>query len=236
MDTSMTKPALATAEAMPDEQIVEQVLGGATAMFEIIMRRYNQRLYRVAYSILRDANEAEDVVQDAYVRAYQHLNQFAGRAKFSTWLTRIAVHESLARVRRNGRYTDLEEDVMPDVDAAYFAPAPDPEQLAWQAQVRALLESAIKALPAQYRTVVMMRDVEGMSTAEAAECLDITEENAKVRLHRARAMLRDELWSQVGASGVNAFAFNGAQCDRIVHRVFERIEQLECSFDRPATH
>jgi RNA polymerase sigma-70 factor, ECF subfamily len=221
---------------MPDEQIVEQVLGGATAMFEIIMRRYNQRLYRVAYSILRDANEAEDVVQDAYVRAYQHLNQFAGRAKFSTWLTRIAVHESLARVRRNGRYTDLEEDVMPDADAAYFAPAPDPEQLAWQAQVRALLESAIKALPAQYRTVVMMRDVEGMSTAEAAECLDITEENAKVRLHRARAMLRDELWSRVGASGVNAFAFNGAQCDRIVHRVFERIEQLECSLDRPATH
>src|SRR5579863_6348376 len=90
----------AKTECWTDEEVVARVLGGETALFEIIMRRYNQRLYRVAYSVLRDEAEAEDVMQDAYVRAYQHLDQFAGRAKFSTWLTRIAVHEALARVQR----------------------------------------------------------------------------------------------------------------------------------------
>src|SRR5881396_660219 len=104
--------------ALTDEEIVERILGGETALFELLMRRYNQRLYRIARAIVRDDGEAEDVTQDAFVRAYEHLDQFAGRARFSTWLTRIAVHEASARVRRRGRQTDIEESMPTLVSAA----------------------------------------------------------------------------------------------------------------------
>jgi len=210
-------------ETWPDEEIVARVLEGETALYEIIMRRYNQRLYRAARAILRDDTEAEDVLQDTYVRAYQHLGQFAGRAKFSTWLTRIAVNEALARVERRKRFDAVDEEN--DLESFIVeSKMPDPESRAVQLEVRALLEEAILALPDGYRSVLMLRDVEEMNTAEAAEALDMTEENVKVRLHRARALLRKELYARAGAKTSSAFQFMATRCDRVVREVFKKIE------------
>ena len=225
--TMETATQRAPVEGLSDEEVVARVLAGETALFELLMRRYNQRVYRVARGILRNDAEAEDVMQDAYVRAYQHLSQFAGRAKFSTWLVRIAVHEALARVQRRSRFESIEEE--PEgvgKMSVLVSNRPDPEKSAANAQTSVLLESAILALPESYRTVLMMRDVEEMSTAETAECLEITEENVKTRLHRAHAMLRRDLLARAGAARANAFTFGRERCDRLVARVLERIADL----------
>ena len=205
---------------------MRRVLAGETSLFEVLMRRYNQRLYRVARAIVRDDAEAEDVTQQAYVNAYRHLDQFAGRAMFSTWLTRIAVHEALARARRRDRFDDKQEAADErdgDTMAALRAPGPDPERQAFAGELRGLIESAIEALPEHYRAVFVMRAVEGMSTSESAECLDITEETAKTRLHRARTMLRETLCERAGIETAAAFSFEAPRCDRVVAAVFDQI-------------
>lgn len=216
----------AISERWTDEQVVDRVKAGDTALYEIIMRRYNQRLYRVTSAILRDRAEAEDVMQDAYVRAYQYLHQYAGHARFSIWLTRIAVHESLRRLRMRKRSEQLEEY---EGDEERYMSAvessPSPEERASFAEVGQLLEEAILDLPDSYRTVVMMRDVEQMSTSETAEALELSEENVKVRLHRGHSMMRVWLFARVGEKGKNAFPFMGARCDRVVAGVFTRIDE-----------
>ena len=221
---SVTVLERARLEGWTDEEVVERVLAGETALFEIIMRRYNQRLYRVTRAILRDDAEAEDVIQDAYVRAYAHLNQFAGRARFSTWLTRIAVHEALARIHRHRPIVPYEEgaDLTRDIEAPR-AKIATPEQQTLNMELSHLLESAVLSLPEKYRAVLMLRDVEGMSTSEVAAVLELTEENVKVRLHRAHALLRKDLFARVGSVASNAFSFMGNRCDRVVQRVFARI-------------
>src|SRR5262245_880640 len=138
--------------ALADEEIVERILEGETALFELIMRRYNQRLYRITRAIVRDDAEAEDVTQDAYVRAFEHLGQFAGRARFSTWLTRIAVNEATARLRRRGHQTDIEES-MPTLASS----AAGPEQHAANHELGEAIESAVDALPEVYASVFMLR-------------------------------------------------------------------------------
>jgi RNA polymerase sigma-70 factor (ECF subfamily) len=224
----------ASSEGWTDEEIVERVKAGDTALYEIIMRRYNQRLYRVTRGILRDDAEAEDVIQDAYVRAYQHLGQFAGCAPFSAWLTRIAVHEALSRLRLRARNQQLEgtED---DEDGSMnmVETSLDPEQRASIAELGRLLEEAVLGLPDQYRIVIMLRDVEELSTSETAAVLDLTEQNVKVRLHRGRAMMRGWLFGCVGGGGKNAFPFMGGRCDRVVVGVFARLRQL--SYGYPQT-
>jgi RNA polymerase sigma-70 factor (ECF subfamily) len=210
---------------LSDDEAVRRVLAGDRAVFEVLMRRYNQRLYRVARAILRDDSEAEDVMQHAYVQAYLHLGEFAGRASFSTWLTKIAVYEALARARRRNRdrppvsFPGSEEDAM----SALPSPEPDPEQQALRGELRGLLEAAIESLPPTYRHVLVLREVEGMSTAETAECLDLTEDVVKTRLRRARALLRDELLERAGVASSNAFSFHLSRCDRVVSAVFERL-------------
>jgi RNA polymerase sigma-70 factor, ECF subfamily len=213
-----------TGEGWSDQEIVDRVKGGETALYEIIMRRYNQRLYRVARAILRDDAEAEDVMQDAYVRAYQHLDQFEGRALFSTWLTRIAVHEALARLRsrnRTGQLEQTEDDGEFRMDV--LETSPDPEQNASRAELGHLLEEAVLRLPEQYRAVVMLRDIEELSTTETAAALDLTEPNVKVRLHRGRAMARGWLFDKIGANAKTAFPFMGVRCDRVVQSVLARL-------------
>jgi RNA polymerase sigma-70 factor (ECF subfamily) len=219
----------ATCEGTSDEEVVAQVLRGETEMFEVIMRRHNQRLYRVARSILRNDSRAEDVVQEAYVRAYEHLAQFAGRAKFSTWLTRITVNEALAQFRRGGRYEQCESTSEEKGDRmdAFVSPMLNPEQQASKSEMRGLLERSIDALPDPYRAVVIMRDVEEMSTIETAHALDITEESVKTRLHRARRLLRSEFYSHAKARGKEVFAFQGKRCDRLVKNVLARIGMPE---------
>ncbi len=201
-----------------DEYIVERVRQGELALFEVIMRRYNRRLYRTARSIVGDDGEAEDVIQDAYVRAYAHLEQFTGRARFATWLTRITVHEALARVRRRARFADM-EDHMP----VLAAPGAGPEQAAANAELRTLLEDALQALPEPFRAAFILRDVEGLSTAETAACLDIPEETVKTRLHRARAALRRQLYTRVGDGMQSIFPFGYERCDRVVANVLSRL-------------
>jgi RNA polymerase sigma-70 factor, ECF subfamily len=223
-------PVIAASETaqLSDDELVRGVLAGERSLFEPLMRRHNQRLYRAARAIVRDDAEAEDVAQEAWVRAYQHLNQFEGRAGFATWLTRIAVNEALARVKRRARHEEIDamEEFRRDRVAQLSSRAPDPEQHVGAGETRALLERSIDALPDNFRQVLMLREVEEMTTAETAECLGISEENVKVRLHRARALLRRELYARAGAASTQAFPFLGPRCDRLVRSVMQRIAAL----------
>lgn len=213
-------------ENRTDEQVVERVLDGEKLLFEVLMRRHNQRIYRAIRSILRDDSECEDVMQETYVRAYEHLAQFEGRAKFSTWLTRIAVNESIKRSRMRGRLGPLdleeydEERAMPELQAN----SPTPEGNVAHDELSALLEESILALPSAYRAVLVMRDLEEMTTFETAQVLALSEANVKVRLHRAHELLRSELMERVGGSRRQTFAFLAPRCDRVVHGVFERLK------------
>jgi RNA polymerase sigma-70 factor (ECF subfamily) len=219
----------ADATKLSDLEVVARVRAGDVALFEILMRRYNQRLYRVARAILRDDAEAEDVVQQAYVNAYQHLDQFADRASFSTWLTKIAAYEALARARRRARAAsaavpiDAAPEPTEETMPALSTSEPSPEHQAFAGELRSLLESAIDALPDAYRSVFVLREVEGLSTSETAECLELTEEAVRTRLHRAKALLRETLYAQAGVAAASAFQFHLSRCDRVVAAVFERI-------------
>lgn len=210
-----------------DEHIVDRVLSGDTDLYEILMRRYNQRLYRVARAILRDDGEAEDVMQTTYVRAFEHLADFEGRAKFSTWLTRIAVHEALARSRRQRRFQPLEaaDDPGGGMISKLESTTPSPERSAYDRELGCVLEHAILGLPEHYRIVFTLRDLEEMSTAETAQSLDLTEENVKIRLHRAHALLRKALYMQTGVNTAEVFQFHAVRCDRVVGEVLSRMEQ-----------
>jgi RNA polymerase sigma-70 factor (ECF subfamily) len=203
-----------------DHVLVDRLRAGDHGAFEPLMRRYNQRLYRLARSILKNDGEAEDVVQQAYLSAFAHLGEFRGEARFGTWLTRIAINEALARARLNGRM-EWVDDVAP---RAVEEDRQSPEDHAAMNEIRSLLESAITALPEGYRVPFMLRDIEGLDTAEAAACLEISEEALRVRLFRARATLREVLHAEVGAHGSEIFQFAGARCDRIVAGVLARLE------------
>jgi RNA polymerase sigma-70 factor, ECF subfamily len=215
--------------ALSDEEVVRRVQAGDAPLFEVLMRRYNPRLYRVARAILRDDAEAEDVMQHAYVEGYLHIGQFAGRSSFSTWLTKIAVYEALARIRRRGkeRLSDPFPDSAEDTMSTLKSPQPDPEQQALQGEVRVLLEAAIDALPVAYRSVFVLREVEGMGTADTAACLDVSGEVVKTRLHRARAMLRQDLLERAGVAASTAFSFHLSRCDRVVAAVFEQLKVVQ---------
>jgi RNA polymerase sigma-70 factor, ECF subfamily len=209
----------AAAGVLSDEEVIARVRAGDVNAFEGIMRRYNQRLYRAARSILRDEREAEDVVQETYVRAYAQLHQFEGRAAFSTWLTRIAVHEAITRARQRGRF-DLLGDTDPDEDRMRSLwPASSVEDETASHELAAALEASIDALPDAFRTVFVLREIEELSTSETAALLDLREETVKTRLHRARALLRKALDAGIR----DAYTFGNARCDRIVTAVLVRI-------------
>lgn len=219
-----TKEVVAALEIpnWPDEEIVKSVLSGERGLFEILMRRHNQRIYRIVRGILRDDNEAEDVMQDAYVRAYQHLAQFEGRSTFVTWLSRIAMHEAFARLQRQRKETSLDSEYRSE-DMNFASASSSPEQQAANTELGAALQSAILSLPPKYRSVMMLRDVEELSTAEAASTLEISEDSIKVRLHRAHALVRRALYRQSGQSVRDLFPFPATRCDRVVAAVLRRI-------------
>lgn len=203
-----------------DEELVRRICAGEAGLFEQLMRRNNRRLYRVTRAILRDDSEAEDVMQEAYSRAYEHLHEFEARARFSTWLTRIAVHEALARVRRRSRFVPLDSEPQ---DAMTEHPSPSPEQTTSDRELRIVLESAVDQLSTDFRAVFVLRAVEGMSGAEAAECLGIPEETVKTRLFRARGQLRELVLSSIEPSLPALFEFHLSRCDRVVDAVLRRI-------------
>jgi len=214
------------AAPLPDEEVVRRIRGGEAALFEILMRRYNRRLFRVARAILKDDDEAEDVMQQAYVNAYTHLDQFAERARFSTWLTRIAVYEALARARRSARLerVDALAERSGQEPKEFLASGLTPEQQALTGEVRAVLESSLDAIPEIYRSVFVLREVEGLDTTETAECLGVSEDTVKTRLHRARTLLRSELFERAGLASSELFRFHLIRCDRVVAKVFARLK------------
>jgi RNA polymerase sigma-70 factor, ECF subfamily len=210
-------------ESEPDESLIRRVCAGETACFEVLMRRHNERIYRTVRAVLGDDADAEDVMQQAYVSAYQHLDQFEGRARFSTWLTRIAINEAYARLRKRDR---LEPASWEDERGAAEEPesaGPTPEQVAEHREIQALLERAVDTLSMPNRTVFVLRSVEGLSTAETADCLKISEEAVKTRLHRANEALRLWLAEQVGEAVHDAFRFYRPRCDAVVRNVLARI-------------
>lgn len=213
-----------------DTDIIRRVLAGDTASFELIMRRYNRRLYRIARSVLRNDADAEDVVQDAYIRAYEHLPGFEGKGAFSAWLSKIALNEALGRLRgadtaRNRvSFDDPEESEEANYMATLISTLPSPEQNVARGEVRQLLETAIDALPDAYRMTFIMCGVEEMSIAETADCLDVEPATVKTRYHRARTILRHQLSSLVDSTAGAVFSFDGERCDRIVAGVFRRLE------------
>jgi RNA polymerase sigma-70 factor, ECF subfamily len=209
-----------------DEQVVEQILAGDKALFELLMRRYNERLYRAARAITRDDREAEDVLQQAYVNAFAHLRQFKGQAQFATWLMRITINEALARVRRRGKYEPFDDDLSNVETFMPWNATPDPERQAFTGELRELLEWAIDNLPDGAREVFVLREVEGLSTAETAASLQVSEDVVKTRLSRARAALRRSLVERAGATAPDAFRFYRPRCDRLVTEVLARIADL----------
>jgi RNA polymerase sigma-70 factor (ECF subfamily) len=213
--------------SIADSEVVRRVLKGETELFEIIMRRYNQRLYRAARAILGNDSEAEQIMQDAYVLAYTHLAQFAQKAKFSTWLTKIAVNEALRHRRRRSRFVNFDSLAESSGEKGILSSAErTPEQKALNGELKNLLESEVDGLPERYRSVLVMRDVEGLNTAETAECLAVSEETVKTRLHRARALMRNRLHVRAGITRHELFSFQKPRCDRVVAAVFERISNL----------
>ncbi len=219
--TALLQPAAVPA-TLSDEEVVERVLAGDTSLFEILMRRYNQRLFRVARGILADDAEAEDVMQEAYVRAFRELAGFRGEARFATWLTRIACHEALARARKRRRLVSLVpatggEPPEPPAETA------GPEREMENRELQALLREAVESLPDPLRAVFCLREVEGLSTEQTADALGLTLENVRVRLHRAKRGLRQTLDRTIGREVRRLYLFDGARCDRVVAAVFARL-------------
>ncbi|ABC80242.1 RNA polymerase sigma factor [Anaeromyxobacter dehalogenans] len=213
------------ARAPSDSDVVARVLEGDVALFEVLMRRHNPRLYRAIRSVLRNEAEVEDAMQQAYLQAYAHLGDFQGHAAFSTWLVRIGVNEALMRLRGRERLVPLlderedggigrEEERVAD---------PSPEDAAAAREARVLLEQAVDRLPLHLRTVYVLREIEQLSTAEVAAALDLGEEAVKVRLHRARLALRGLIAERVGQGAPEAFGFLAPRCDRVVAAVLAAI-------------
>lgn len=210
-----------------DADLVPRAIAGEEAAFEAIMRRHNRLLFRTARSILKSDEEAEDALQDAYLNAWRALGSFRSDARLSTWLVRIVANEALGRLRRSGAQIIPLDVAMnsldPEVQASLTGdPMEQPEQLAVRTQLRKLMETRIDLLPEAFRTVFMLRAVEEMSVEEVAQALGIPEATVRTRFFRARSLLRESLASEIDIALGEAYAFDGARCDRIVAKVLAR--------------
>lgn len=206
---------------LTDEEIVNRVIDGEKSLFEVIMRRYNQRLYRIQKGYISDEEDVKDTLQTTYIKAYKELYTFRGEAAFSTWLTRIAINEALLFIKKQKSHSNLHlygsDDDKPEATSTFNSP----DQQSIDQETREVLEKAINKLPSKYRSVYIMREVEEMSTKDTALALDISESNVKVRLMRAKEKLRDILENEV--KDTEAFVFLGHQCDEIVENVMREI-------------
>ncbi|AFL80117.1 RNA polymerase sigma factor, sigma-70 family [Aequorivita sublithincola DSM 14238] len=211
---------------LPDSKVVERVLEGEKELFEILLRRYNQRLFRVIRSYIHSEDDVRDIMQDAYVKSYLKLHQFNNQSSFSTWLTRIAINEALQHIRKNKRLvtnygkTESLENVfqLPDTNTM------NPEKQTIKTETRAMVEQAVDRLPEKYRVVFVLQQVEGLTNPEIAECLKLTDSNVKVRLHRAKNLLKEELFKTTHDASI--FEFGNHKCDAMVEGVMERIQNL----------
>ena len=204
-----------------DAEVVERVLMGEKELYELLMRRHNQKLYRTVRSYLKEEKETEDAMQDTYLLAYEKLRQFRNEAQFSTWLIRIGINVALGKLRENRKFApnpasedDLHQsDILQIAESSYM----NPENIAIQKEVRQLLEKAIDNIPQKYKIIYMLREVEGMTMHEITQCLDLSESNVKVRLHRAKLMLRESLYKL--SVNRDVFEFGFKRCDVMVGKV-----------------
>jgi RNA polymerase sigma-70 factor (ECF subfamily) len=213
-----------------DEQLVGDARRGDEEATRALIGRNNRRLFRIARSIVGNDEEAEDVVQETYVRAFTRLDGFRGQSRFSTWLTRIALNEAMGRMRRRRPMTGLDLlDSLPETASVIRFPhslAPEAADAALgRSQVRELLELTIDSLPGAFRTVFILRVIEEMSTEETAESLSLRPETVKTRLHRARRLLRSAIENELQAGFADLFPFDGARCTAIADRVVERLRR-----------
>lgn len=215
---------------LDDSALAARIAEGDGRAFELMMRRFNSRLFRVARSILKDDSDAEDALQDAYIDAFRHMRTYRGGARLATWLTRIVINQSLARLRKSRRdrqvlpftqrsMADVPESQIPDERAE------SPTTTVLRAETRRLLERRIDELPVGFRTVFVLREVEDLSVEETAACLGIPEATVRTRLFRARALLREALARDLDAATSDVFGFAGERCDRIVAAVLARVSE-----------
>ena len=214
---------------LDEAELVRLAQAGDGEAFRAIMQRGNQRLFRVARGVVRDDAEAEDVLQEAYVRAFAAIGGFRGEAGVMTWLTRIVLNEARGRLRKRRPMVGLEQIEAAQMDGAQVIPFPNafgaasPEADAARAQIRGLIEHAVDDLPEAFRIVFIMRDIEECSIEETAANLDLKPETVKTRLHRARRLLREALDARLASTMAEAFPFMGARCNRITEAVLARL-------------
>lgn len=209
---------------LPDEVVVQRILDGEKEWYELLMRRYNQTLYRTVRSYLPDP-EVEDIMQDTYIKAFEKLHQFQGNASFSTWLIRIGINEALQYLRREKKKQmvsiDQDDDLRHNIIQLTDSKQMDPEKRTIDRETRLLLERSIDQLPEKYRIVYILREIEDFSNSDVAGCLDITESNVKVRLHRAKLLLKEYLFK--ASSQMEIWEFGNRRCDLLVHNVLHEI-------------
>lgn len=211
-------------QKLKESEIIKRILGGEKELYEILVRRNNQKLYRVIRSYLRDETEIEDTMQNSYLKAYANLHQFRSDASFSTWLTRIGINDALARVKQKGKMVHINRESYIEDHAILQMPDKselNPQDKMIKSEAKQLLENAIDQLDTKYRTVYILKEVEEMSHSEIAVILDLTVANVKVRLHRAKEMLREKLYEL--SIDKNVFEFGFSKCDRVTENVMSRI-------------
>jgi RNA polymerase sigma-70 factor (ECF subfamily) len=211
-----------------DAELVRRALARDPDAFRAIMQKHNQRLYRIARGVLRNATDAEDAVQEAYISAFTHLTGYRGDASLATWLSRIVMNEALGRLRQVRPTVALDALASSQTEAEIIQfprsnPNDDPERTMAQRQILELVEKATDALPEPYRLVFVARVIEGMSLEETADLLGIKAETVKTRLHRARQLVRDQLNKQIGPVLMDAFPFAGRRCERMTETVMKRL-------------
>ncbi len=212
-------------DTISDHEIITRILHGEKNLYSLIVRRYNQRLYRVAMSIINDDAEVEDVMQVAYINAYENLGKFAFKASFSTWLTRILINESLLRLKKRGKSINMNDDTMDkEIYQQHKIEVQTPVAKMLNSELKFALEEAIRQLPEKYRAVFIMREIEDMNVAETQACLDISEANVKVRLNRAKALLKDSLSQFYKKEDI--LHFHLTRCDRVIEGVMKGIDHL----------
>jgi len=212
---------------LDDAALARQVQGGDREAFRQVMKRCNQRLFRVARAVVHSDAEAEDVVQEAYVRAFTHLESFRGDSSLSTWLSRITMNEALGRLRRQRPAVEIDSLPQGALEAQIIqfplAASDDPEKSMAQREIQRVVEHAIDELPEAFRLVFITRVIEGMNVEETAEILSLKPETVKSRLHRARTMLRDNVERKIGPVVMEAFPFAGKRCERLTDAVLKRL-------------
>ncbi len=212
-----------TLTKLPDSVVIQRVLEGEKELFEILLRRYNQRLFRVVRSYIHSEDDARDIMQDAYVKAYLKLKQFNNQSSFSTWLIRIGINEALQYLRKRKRQTTNYGETE-SIENVFHLPGTNqmnPEKQTIKTETRALVEQAVDRLPEKYRVVFVLQQVEGLSNPEIADCLKLTDSNVKVRLHRAKNLLKEELFKTTHDTSI--FEFGNYKCDAVVANVMARI-------------